>query len=105
VSLFLAGHDHQLQLLAPRAAGQPFVLISGAGAKCDLVRAAGDTIFAAPKNGFAAVTVEAEALNVEFIGTSACDVETPCARASGAGPHRLFRYRIPLPEQSVAFSP
>jgi hypothetical protein len=98
VSLFLAGHDHQLQLLAPRAAGEPFVLISGAAAKCDLVRAAGDTIFAAPKNGFAAVTVEPETLVVEFIGTSPCDVPVTCAPASGAGPHRLFRYRIPLPE-------
>ncbi len=105
VSLFLAGHDHQLQLLAPRAAGEPFVLISGGGAKCDLVRAAGDTIFAAPKNGFAAVTVEPEALGVEFIGTSPCDTQVPCARASGAGPHRLFRYRIPLAQEELGGTP
>lgn len=95
VTLFLGGHDHDLQLLEPHAAGQPFVLISGSAAHCSAVRVAGNTIFAAPKNGFAAISIYPEHLDIEFIGTTGCDEPAPCAHSADGQPHELFRYRVP----------
>ena len=94
VALFLAGHDHQLQLLKPQAAGQPFVLVSGSAAKCSPVRAEDDTLFAAPKNGFAAITVYAQYLDVDFIGTTGCSARAPCTGAADGQAHALFHYRV-----------
>lgn len=95
VPLFLAGHDHQLQLLAPRAAGLPHIVVSGSAANCAPVRARKDTIFAAPKRGFVAVTAYREHLDVDFIGTTSCEEREPCARSSQPRPVQLFHYRIP----------
>ena len=95
VSLFLGGHDHQLQLLAPSAAGLPHVVVSGSAANCSPVRARRDTIFAAPKRGFVAVSAYAEHLDVDFIGTTSCEERDPCAHSSDIHPVPLFHYRIP----------
>jgi hypothetical protein len=94
VALFLAGHDHQLQLLAPTAPGQPFVVVSGAAAKCSPVRAGSDTLFAAARFGFATVTAYSDRLDVEFIGTTDCAERVSCADAGNGGPALLFRYSI-----------
>ncbi len=94
VALFLGGHDHQLQLLRPQTAGQPFVLVSGSAAKCSPVRAGADTLFAAPKHGFAAVTAYAQHLDVDFVGTTSCSLRTPCAAAADGQAHALFHYRV-----------
>ena len=98
VTLFLGGHDHQLQLLKPQAAGEPFVLVSGSAAKCSSVRAGNDTIFAAPKNGFAAISAYAQHLDIEFISTTDCRQRAPCASAADGQVHTLFRYHIASPE-------
>ncbi len=94
VPLFLAGHDHQLQLLTPGAPGLPFGLVSGSAAKCAPVRAGDGTIFAAAKHGFAVVTAFSDHLDVDFIGTTACDVRTVCAGSTPPAPYGLFSYRI-----------
>jgi len=95
VAVAMGGHDHQLQLLAPRDPGLPHVLISGSGAKCSPVGAASDTLFAAPKNGFAAISVYPETLQIELYGTTPCGDTTPCGPPDGAGPHLLGRFAIP----------
>jgi hypothetical protein len=97
VSLFLAGHDHQLQLLSPAAAGQPLVLISGAAARCNVVSQGRQTIFAAPKNGFAVVTAYPHQLVLDFFGTSGCDQATACAPAADSRPHHLYGYAVARP--------
>ncbi len=94
VTLFLAGHDHQLQLLKPHGPGEPFVVISGSAAKCAAVRAADDTIFAAPKNGFVAVAVYPRSIDLDFVATNTCQERTPCASGSDGQPHTIFHYRI-----------
>jgi hypothetical protein len=94
VTLSLSGHDHQLQLLAPDAAGLPFTLVSGSAAKCAPTRAADDTIFAASKYGFAVVTAYAERVDVEFVGTTGCNAHAECAGNARPTAHRLFTYRI-----------
>ncbi len=95
VPLFLAGHDHQLQLLAPAAAGLPHIVVSGSAANCAPVRAGSNTIFAAPKRGFVVITAYREYLDVDFIGTTSCEERAPCARSSNVRPVPLFHYRIP----------
>ncbi|MFQ5665021.1 MAG: metallophosphoesterase [Candidatus Binatia bacterium] len=97
VALFLAGHDHQLQLLAPDAVGEPFVLVSGSAAKCSPVRTHQDTLFAAAKNGFAVITAYPQHLDLDFVGTTGCCDRTACAPSSDGRPHRLFTYRVPAP--------
>jgi len=94
VTVFLAGHDHQLQLLKPHGTGQPFVVISGSASLCGAVRAAEDTIFAAPKNGFVAVAVYPQAVDVDFVATTSCQEQTPCAAGADGQPHTIFHYRI-----------
>jgi hypothetical protein len=94
VTLFLAGHDHQLQLLKPHGPGEPFIVVSGSGARCAAVRAADDTIFAAPKNGFVAVTVYPRYLDIDFVSTTSCQVQTPCASGTDGEAHTIFHYRI-----------
>lgn len=94
VSIAMAGHDHQLQLLAPRGAGLPYVLVSGSAAKCSPVGTAADTRFAAAKNGFAVVGVYADAVEVEFYGTTPCTDATACPPPDGTGPHLLARFMI-----------
>lgn len=100
VPLLLAGHDHQLQLLAPRAAGLPYIAISGSAANCAPVRAGKDTIFAAPKRGFVVVTVYRERLDVDFVGTTGCAETRPCRRSSDVLPVPLFHYSIPAQARS-----
>ncbi len=94
VPLFLAGHDHQLQFLAPRKAGLPHVVVSGSAANCDAVRARKDTIFAAPKRGFVSVSAYHDYLEIEFIGTTGCEEHEPCGRSSTVHPVSLFHYRL-----------
>jgi calcineurin-like phosphoesterase family protein len=95
VALFLGGHEHQLQLLKPDAEGQPYVVVSGSAANCDPVGVGPLTVFAAPKNGFVAVSVYADALLLEFVATTGCSDQEACAAATQPRPHVLFRIRIP----------
>ncbi|MGD9764613.1 MAG: metallophosphoesterase [Candidatus Binatia bacterium] len=95
VHLFLAGHDHTLQWLAPSHAGQPPVLISGSAARCGPVRARENTRFAASKNGFAVLRATPLALEVEFVGTTACACDDVCARPSAPGEWSVL-YRAAL---------
>ena len=95
VAVVLAGHDHDLQLLAPRVAGEPFTLISGSAAKCTPVRARSDTLFASGQHGFAVVTVYEAQLDVTFVGTSGCAARAACGGAPDGLPHMLFSHRIP----------
>jgi hypothetical protein len=94
VHLFLAGHDHQLQLLAPEKNDQPYIAVSGSAAKCDDVYFGARTLFAAPKNGFVAITVLDDRLRLDFIGTTSCRERTACAGATEPSPHLLYRQDI-----------
>ena len=95
VAVVLAGHDHDLQLLAPGVTGEPFTLISGSAAKCTPVSARSDTLFASGQHGFAVVTVYANHLDVAFVGTSGCGTHSTCGGAADGLPHVLFAHRIP----------
>ena len=77
----------------PLAAGEPFIVISGSGAKCAAVRAGDDTIFAAPKNGFVAVAVYPQYIDLDFVSTTSCLQQTPCVPATDGQPHLIFHYR------------
>jgi len=97
VAVVLAGHDHDLQLLAPSVTGGPFTLVSGSAARCTPVRARSDTLFASGQHGFAVVTAYASHLDVAFVGTSGCATRTTCGGAADGLPHVLFGHRIPRP--------
>lgn len=93
VHVFLAGHEHALELLRPASAGQPHTLISGSAARCEGVRSRANTMFAASKNGFAVLAGDADRLTLEFLGTTPCDRAEPCARPTAGGlAHLLFRH-------------
>jgi hypothetical protein len=90
VDVFVAGHAHQLEWLAPARPGQPFSLVSGAAARCAPVVPDDDTRFAAAKNGFAMLYVGDASLRVEFVGTTGCDTRAACARPATAGTFRVL---------------
>ncbi|HVN85085.1 MAG TPA: metallophosphoesterase [Candidatus Binatia bacterium] len=95
VDAMLAGHEHALELLAPRESGQPINVVSGSAAKCSPLMRRANTIFEASKNGFAVLTVTAERMRIEFIGTTACEDTKVCAQSVQAGEwHRLFAYDL-----------
>ena len=91
VDVFLAGHEHALEWLTPSRRGQPFMLISWAGAQCGVVMQRPNTLFSASKNGFAVISASMRALQIDFIGTTACGQVEQCAQPSRVGEwHQLF---------------
>lgn len=91
VQLFLAGHEHSLQLAAPDGE-PPLVVVSGGGHEAkELESPAPDRLFAAESAGFARVDLRSDAegphLQVTLVG-----VETGLG-ARGGG-RELVRYRV-----------
>ncbi len=78
VDLFLAGHDHSLQLLEPREQGFPFELIVGSGAYCSPVRQDPALRFAAAKHGFAVLDFTIDSLTITLYATSECTEKRIC---------------------------
>lgn len=83
VDLFLAGHDHSLQLLGAREAGFPMELVVGSGAYCSPVREGSPAVFATAKHGFAVVDVATRMMRVRIYGTSPCGEREICPAGSG----------------------
>ncbi len=94
VDLFMAGHDHNLQLIDRSAARQPAVLVAGSVANCSPVYAAPDTLFAAAKNGFAVVSAFEDHMEAEFYATTPCDETETCPFADDRRAHLLSRFRL-----------
>ncbi|GBD25867.1 hypothetical protein HRbin30_01194 [bacterium HR30] len=90
VDLFLAGHDHSLQLLAPQEGGFPTELVVGSGAYCSPVRADPKLMFAAAKHGFAVLDFSAESFTVALYATSPCADQEVCPVGSGQA-YSLYR--------------
>lgn len=65
VDLYLAGHEHDLQLQKPQ--GDTYYLVSGAGSEIRETRAYAFTAFSASSNGFALIHLDDTSLKVEFI--------------------------------------
>ncbi|MBI1818022.1 MAG: metallophosphoesterase [Deltaproteobacteria bacterium] len=96
IDVFLAGHEHALELLAANGAGQPLTVVSGSAAKCSPLMRRSNTIFSASQNGFALLTATRQRLEVEFVGTTACDDGKVCPQPAQLGAwHRLFGYGLP----------
>jgi tartrate-resistant acid phosphatase type 5 len=72
VQLYLAGHDHDLQHLAPDG-GVQFVIAGGGGASPRPITPGPRSLFAASKNGFAVIEASRSALTVLLVGE---DLET-----------------------------
>lgn len=85
VDLFLAGHEHALEILDRARPGQPLTVISGTGARCEKITRGENQIFGASKNGFVAVSISPSRLGVEVIGTTGCDRAPSCARPETVG--------------------
>ncbi|MEI8094459.1 MAG: metallophosphoesterase [Spirochaetales bacterium] len=68
--LYLAGHDHGLQLMAA-AAGHPLLVVAGGGgATLTHVNGSNPTLFRRAALGFAVVEYDATTLKVRLLGTS-----------------------------------
>jgi len=94
VSLLLAGHEHNLQLLALPAPGPALVVISGGGSRPHPIQSTGESrVFAESSLGFARVTFPAQPSGravVAVFGTSK-------ARAlAGLDPEPLARWSLDL---------
>jgi tartrate-resistant acid phosphatase type 5 len=66
-SLYLCGHEHDLQHLAPEG-GVHFVIIGGGGAAPRPTGSGPRTLFAASKNGFGVIEASRTALTVSIVG-------------------------------------
>ena len=64
--LYLAGHDHDLQHIAPED-GVHFVVAGGGGASPRAITAGPRSLFAASKNGFAVIEATRSALTVMLV--------------------------------------
>ncbi len=71
-NVYLAGHDHDLQHLAPEG-GVHFVVAGGGGAAPRVIAPGPRSLFAASKNGFAVIEASRSALTVMLVGE---DLET-----------------------------
>ena len=67
VAIYLCGHDHDLQHIAPED-GVHFVLVDGGGAQPHPITPGGRSLFAASKNGFGVIDATRSALTVTFVG-------------------------------------
>ncbi len=92
-ALFLAGHDHSLQVFEPGNAGMPLEVVVGSGAYCSPVRKDKTAAFAAAKHGFAAITFARDRLEVELYGTTACVDEEICSVGTGT-PVLLYKHML-----------
>jgi tartrate-resistant acid phosphatase type 5 len=66
-SLYVCGHEHDLQHLAPDE-GVHFVVAGGGGAQPRAVKPGPRSLFAASKNGFAVIEATRSALTVSIVG-------------------------------------
>ena len=64
--LYLCGHDHDLQHLAPED-GVHFVVAGGGGAAPRAITAGPRSLYAASKNGFAVIEASRSALTVMLV--------------------------------------
>lgn len=65
VDLYLAGHEHDLQLQKPQ--GNTYYLVSGAGSEIRETEAYAFTEFSASSNGFALIGLDQTTLKIEFV--------------------------------------
>ena len=66
-NLYLCGHEHDLQHLAPEG-GVHFVIVGGGGAQPRPTKAGPRSLFAASKNGFAVIEATRSSLSVNILG-------------------------------------
>jgi tartrate-resistant acid phosphatase type 5 len=66
-SVYLCGHEHDLQHLGPEG-GVHFVIVGGGGTTPRPTRAGPRSLFAASKNGFAVIDASKTSLTVTFVG-------------------------------------
>ena len=66
-NIYLCGHEHDMQHLAPEA-GVHFVIVGGGGATPRPTRQGPRSLFAASKNGFAVIEASRTNLSVTFLG-------------------------------------
>jgi hypothetical protein len=66
-AIYLCGHEHDLQHLAPED-GVHFVIVGGGGASPRPTRAGPRTLFSASKNGFAVIEATRTSLSVNIVG-------------------------------------
>jgi len=68
VNLYLCGHEHDLQHLAPED-GVHFAIVGGGGAETRAVAPGPRSLFAASKNGFGVIEASKQALTVTYVGS------------------------------------
>jgi len=68
VDLYLCGHEHDLQHLAPDA-GVQFAIVGGGGAEPRAVNPGPRSLFAASKNGFGVIEADKKTLTVTYVGS------------------------------------
>jgi tartrate-resistant acid phosphatase type 5 len=66
-NIYLCGHEHDLQHLAPEG-GVHFVIVGGGGAQPRPTRVGPRTLFAASRNGFAVIEASRTSLSVNLLG-------------------------------------
>ncbi len=85
VNVYLCGHDHDLQHIAPED-GVHFVLVGGGGAQPRPVTPGARSLFAASKNGFGVIEATRSALTVTFVGEDLSTLNRFTIPATKPGP-------------------
>jgi hypothetical protein len=67
VDVYLCGHEHDLQHLAPES-GVEFVIVGGGGAEPRPITPGPRSLYAASKNGFGVIEANKKTLTVTFVG-------------------------------------
>jgi predicted MPP superfamily phosphohydrolase len=93
VDLYVAGHDHDLELVADAPAGTPMLLVSGAASKIRRTGACNESASFKLEGGFAVIDVSSKDLEVNVYCNGSA---TPCMARSAQ------RVPIVLPPSTVA---